>query len=47
MDATYHGDDFVLDSFVQGDKAKVETEVKLRRKMELALHSGDIPLRMR
>jgi hypothetical protein len=29
-DATYHGDDFVLDGLVQGDKTKVKTEVKLQ-----------------
>ena len=28
-DATYHGDDFVLEGLIQGDKTKVETEIKL------------------
>lgn len=28
--ATYHGDDFGLDSLVDGDEAKIEREVKLR-----------------
>lgn len=28
-DATYHGDDFVLEGLVQRDETKVETEVKL------------------